>query len=118
MRLEIDTIDGKVVALKCFGELTQDSLIREQSPIRALLGDGAYGNRVIIDLSEVPQAYSAGLGWMVASHRRFQSAGGRLVFHSMTPRLEAELNFLHLNAVLFLAKDAATARELAVKEES
>jgi anti-anti-sigma factor len=43
---------------------------------------------------------SAGVGWLVKAHKRFQEAGGRLEIHSISPMVMQILKLLRMPEVL------------------
>jgi anti-anti-sigma regulatory factor len=77
-----------------------------------LFGPGLCARDVALSLAHVRAVESRCISRLLAVHQRFCEEGGRLVVHSVWPRLMDALRFLRLDEVLHLARDEAAARRL------
>jgi anti-anti-sigma factor len=68
---------------------------------------------VLLNLEQANYMDTAGVGWLIQRHKKFQDAGGRLVLYSVPPLLDQMFQLLHLPAVLHVAGDESAARQLA-----
>lgn len=73
-----------------------------------LLGGSWAGNRVLLNMDNVPYLVSAAIGWMLNSQKQFRAAGGMLVLHSVQPNV---LNILKLLKVERVVPIAGTEKE-------
>jgi len=115
LRLELlDDVEGvrRVRAAGCLSENHAPAMTLE-----TLLGDGCYASQVTLDLKHIDFIDSSGIGWLLGAHRRFRSAGGKLVLHSIPPIVGQTLKVLRMDEVFRLAKDESAARSL-VRGES
>jgi len=78
-----------------------------QERILELLDEGA--KNFAINLSEVPSADSYTLGGLAGAYNLIRQAGGRIKFFAASERLVRTLKKLHLDTVLELADDEASA---------
>jgi len=114
MRLQLVSDDGTVTCVSAVGHITQDAFNCEEEPLAQLFGEGVYGGRLLLDLSQADYMDSRGVGWLLKCHRRFRQAGGMIVPHSVPPVVRDVLKVLHLNELLCLADDECAAREKAL----
>jgi anti-anti-sigma factor len=101
-----------VCRLNCQGSITSDD-VEGKDPLAGVLGEAGYAARVLLGLEDVNYIDSAGIGWLLRSHHRFRQAGGRLVIHSVPPRVDNVFQMLRMPAVLNLARDERAARAAA-----
>jgi len=69
------------------------------------------GVDTLLSMADLPVLDTRRIGWLLAAHRRFDEAGGRLVLHSVRLQAQESLEFLRLDRVLHIAKDEAAALE-------
>ena len=115
LRLMLTADDGHVLSLECRGSLSQ-LVLEDPAIMERLLGPGGYSRRVILDLEQAEDIDSSGVSWLVVLFKRFREAGGRLVLHSIPPRVDHVLRLLHIDSVVPTARDARAARDLAGHE--
>src|SRR5262245_56607630 len=95
--------DGQLIRLQVDGQITQRDFSPGGDALAALLGPDRYTRQVLIDLSNAPMVDSSGIGWLIASHKRFREKGGRVVVHSYQPLVANTLKLLKMDKVLSLA---------------
>ncbi len=117
MKLSIQATDADVMCLQIEGKMTQADFLPGIDVLIQVAGEGIYARRVLFDLSRCEYLDSAGLGWLVACHKRFKTQGGRLVLHSLPPLAIHMLKMLKLDQVFSLAGNAVSARQLAMEEK-
>lgn len=117
MKLTLLSTDDKVVALRCEGQITLAHIKPGLDHLEQAAGMGAYNRCVLIDLEKTTYIDSAGVGWLMACHKRFKSYGGRMILHSIPPLVQQTLDLLKLHRIFSLAADEASARRLSQEEE-
>jgi anti-anti-sigma factor len=114
MNISLISDEGGVVRLRCGGEVKQDEL-RATNPIEDLLGPDGFARRVLLDLEKTSYIDSSGMGLLLVCDKRFREAGGKLVLHSLPPRVEQAIQFLRLHLILNIAVDDVGARAMAME---
>jgi len=112
MKLSTVSDDGHVLRLQAAGRITHDVLSPSGDELGNLLGAGGYARRVVLSLADVDFIDTSGVSWLLARHKRFREAGGKLVIHSVMPMVLGVLKVLHLHAVLHLADNETAALAL------
>lgn len=111
--------DGGTVRLASDGPITTSSFASAaDNPLQTLLGAAWSKHRVLLDLHETDYIDSSAIGWLLNSHRGFANGGGRLVLHSVQPKVRRILAVLRVDAVIPLAEDEASAQSLLVAKEA
>jgi hypothetical protein len=116
MQLTLVSDDGHLARVRWPGQFMQYRSPPGPHPFERLLGPDAFRRRVLFDLGATRFIDSSGVAWMLASHRRFREAGGRLVFHSPTLQVDLTLRTLCMDLALLLATDEAAALGLMTAE--
>ena len=110
VKLAITSDDGDVLLLEADGCITQDNVSQQlNDPMRSLLGEQGFGRKVVLSLDGIEFVDSSGIGWLIASHKRFRKEGGKLVIHSVQPVVTEILKILKFNQVLVIAKNQRAA---------
>jgi anti-anti-sigma factor len=109
--------DPAVVRLKCEGQISQSNFQPGVDPIEHLLGPGCFSRKVLLNLEKTEYIDSSGISWLIACHKHFLKAGGKLVLHSIPPMVYQALQWLRMPLILHLADDEPTARALALGEK-
>jgi anti-anti-sigma factor len=113
MQLTLIADEGEYIRIHCEGAITQPPTTDDRDPLAHLLGPNAPGRKVLFDLEGVDWVDSGGISWLIVWHRRFQVAGGNLIFHSVRPRVTEIFRFCKLDHLFALGKDESAARALA-----
>ena len=103
--------DPDVVRLKAAGKIAYSQTTGEPDPVRSLVGPDAFSRRVLMDMEHLSFIDSSGIGWLLASHKRFKKAGGSLVLHSVPEPVLLTLQVLRLDVVFNIAADEPAALE-------
>jgi anti-anti-sigma factor len=112
MKLSAVSDDGQVLRVQATGRITHDVLSPSVDELGNLLGTGGYARRVVLSLADVDFMDTSGITWLLARHKRFREASGKLVIHSVTPMVLGVLKVLRLHAVLLLADNESAALAL------
>ena len=112
MRLQLFGIEDGVVKVDCDGDITSYDLLGED-PLAKMLGSASFVGTLVLGLGRVSFIDSAGIGWLLGTHRRLAGAGGKLVVHSVNPRVLQMFTMLHLSSLLHIAKDESEAQDVA-----
>jgi anti-anti-sigma regulatory factor len=56
---------------------------------------------------------SSGIGWLLSSQKKFRTAGGLLVLHTLSPFARDVMRILNMQLVFKLADDEGAARRIA-----
>lgn len=80
--------------------------LRTVGPAREALREllASYSGDVILDVSELELVDAAGLGVIVAAHRRAMTAGRRLILRGVSPGLSRLLTLTRLHRVLHVER--------------
>src|SRR5579872_1701661 len=98
----VSSADG-IVMLQCEGDVSQADFLTEGNPFAKLLGPDCFASRVLLNMEQVAFIDSAGIGWLVISHKSFGEAGGILVLYSIPPMVDHVFRLLKMPSVLHLA---------------
>jgi len=109
MKLSIVQDDGQSVRVAVNGPITQREVSPLHEPLQELLGPGAYGRTVRLDLSGANVLDSSGVGWLLTCHKRMREAGGRLTLAAPHPIVSNVLRVLKLDKVFEIEPSAAKA---------
>jgi anti-anti-sigma factor len=116
MLLTLLSDDGTVVGLQAEGEISQSAFVDDQDPLAAVLAPvGGFGRKVIINLERTQFIDSSGIGWLLASNKRFVEAGGRLAFYLVPPLINQVLQMVKLPLIMPFVADEAAARMVAIE---
>ena len=80
-------------------------------PLADAIGFDAYQRRVLLNLSTVTGLDTSGINWLLTVQKRFDSAGGRLVLHSLSPAARTAFRALNLHCALRVAVDEVDAAQ-------
>jgi anti-anti-sigma factor len=104
--------EGDRICIQAMGRITGSQIVSEHDALPALTGPAGYTGKTVLGLERVDFIDSAGIGWLLANHKRFKHAGGMLVLHSVPEPILLTLKLLRLNAVLQIAEDEEQAMEM------
>jgi anti-anti-sigma factor len=107
MKLSILVDDGQSVRVAVNGPITQREVSPLHEPLQELLGPGAYGRTIQLDLSGTNVLDSSGVGWLLTCHKRMRQAGGRLTLVAPHPIVANVLRVLKLDKVFEIEPSAA-----------
>lgn len=111
--------DGSVVRLASDGPITSCNFASAvDNPFQTLLGAAWAKHRILLDLRQTDYIDSSAVGWLLNSHRAFTAGGGRLVLHSLHPKVRRILTTLRVDAVVPLADDEISAQYLLLNKEA
>lgn len=113
MNLSITSEEDQVSRITLSGEVSQASLPATEEPIGQLLGADCYGERVLLDMHDVEVIDSSGVSWLLSCDKKFRTAGGRLVLHSLSPFAHDVLKVLNMHLIMSIADDERSASDLA-----
>ncbi len=108
--------DDVVVRCKTAGNITQAAIPQGRDPLVDMLGEDVYKRKMLLSLEDSDFIDSAGVGWLIRTHKRFCEHGGTLVLHSLTPMVAQTLRVLSLHKVFCLADGPEQARQRAVSQ--
>jgi anti-anti-sigma factor len=113
MALTLVTADSEPLRLQASGRIMHSQISEEPDSLRVLTGPNGYARKVLVSLEQVRYIDSAGIGWLLSSHKRFQKSGGKLVLHSVPESVMLTLRVLRLDTILNIAESEAAAMALA-----
>ena len=96
LTLEVER-NGKVATVKCHGKLTMGVCDVLASKVKALIPDT---KRIVLDLTDLKQMDSMGLGTIVRLYASAKSGGSCLVLVNLGPRIRKLLGITNLLSVL------------------
>ncbi|MCC7348945.1 MAG: STAS domain-containing protein [Phycisphaerales bacterium] len=114
MKLSLLSIDpGGFIRMTNEGNIISTDFTAEgKNPFEAVIGANWSTHRVLLDLGNTLFIDSAAIGWLIDSHKSFKTAGGRLVVHSLRPKVRQVLDLLKIGRVVALADDESAAKAL------
>jgi anti-anti-sigma factor len=114
MKLSLLSIDpGGFIRMTNEGNIISTDFTAEgKNPFEAVIGANWSTHRVLLDLGNTSFIDSAAIGWLIDSHKSFKTAGGRLVVHSLRPKVRQVLDLLKIGRVVSLADDESAAKAL------
>jgi anti-anti-sigma factor len=111
MKLVVIPTEDGITRVACADDITLYDFRTGANPLEQALGAGCYARKVLLSLQKSCYIDSAGVGWLVMSHKRFRDAGGCLVIHSIPPMVSHVFRLLGLDPVLNMAEDEARAQQ-------
>ncbi len=110
MRIDVHETDTGVWLIALSGDLDGEGAVQLRAGIeqQITLGRG----KLILDCSALAYASSAGIGALVAVHRRVRGAGGRVLIASAVGPVFEILGLMNLGSILELVADTAEARRV------
>ena len=84
----------------------------DNNPMQNLLGQTWFNNRVVLDMQKCEYMDSCAIGWLMACHKGFRDNGGKMVLHSVQPRVKQLLDLLRIGTIISLASDEPSAKAL------
>src|SRR5262245_25369175 len=79
LRMTLLADDGEIAQLECAGDLHADALAASSDLLTDLLGPDCYGRKVLVKLEKTSSIDSSGVGWLIATQKRFAANGGHCV---------------------------------------
>ena len=104
--------DGEVLRLEAVAGCMQNDLLPNLRALDDLLGPDGYARKVSLSLARISLIDTLRMSWLLIVHTRFREAGGKLVVHSIRPRVMEFLGVVRFECVLYLAEDEAAALRL------
>jgi len=111
MKLTI-TSCGDEVHLSCEGDVTHADFVNGVNPFVELLGSGCFSKRVLVNLEKAILIDTAGIGWLVMSHKSFEEGGGILILHSIPPLVDHVFRLLNMPSILHMTGNETGAQAL------
>ena len=112
MKLFVHSRVGGTVRIQLQGRVSQRDLSASEEPLGELLGEDAYAQKLLVDMSEVASLDSSGVNWLLICQKRVRQPGGRMVLHSLSQIDKNVIKVLNLQAVFRLADDESQALRL------
>jgi anti-anti-sigma factor len=112
MKLTLVGTEQDVARVRIVGTIRDIRWEIKADPLEKLLGPGCFTRQVLLDLEGADYIDSSGVSWLIVSHKHFKQGGGKLVLHTVPPRVLQVFHFLHMERVFHLADDEAAARAL------
>lgn len=109
MKLSVAEEREAICQVKVEGQITHKQVSPLTDPLGNLLGPTAYNKVVLLDMTATDFLDSSGIGWLLSCHKRFRSAGGKLILHSIPPLVENVIRVLKLDSVFQLAPNLQSA---------
>ncbi len=113
MPFMLQSSEGDLVHIRALGRITSSQSTGDQGPLPSLTGPAGYAGKALISLEQVDFIDSAGIGWLLASHKRFKQGGGILVIYSVPEQIMLTLKLLRLTSILNIAEDEMAALAMA-----
>lgn len=105
MILQIVSSDDDATCLRLSDRITFEDFDGHPDPLIERCGSDIHKKKVIVDMSGSEYIDSSGVGWLVASHKKCNNAGGCLALHSFQPEVKKTFAVLRMEYVLNLCED-------------
>lgn len=112
MELTVLSDNGELVRCRIEGRMAYRIDTADDEPLAAAIGFGAYGRNVLLGLSDVSALDTSGVSWLIATHKRLDQGGGRLVLHSLSHVARNVVRVLSLGTVLTIVETEQDAENL------
>jgi anti-anti-sigma factor len=112
MSLMLLSHDHDVVRFGYDGSISFRDFAQGTQGMAQFLGDGGFGNRVLLNLEQADFIDSSGIAWLISCHKCFVESGGILVIHTIPPMVRQVLDLMGLQRILHLVKDEEAAQTL------
>jgi len=113
LMFSLQSDDGEVACVAISGPFRLDDVFRDGDALESVLGNGLYGRKILLDLSELQMIDSSGLCWLVKRQKRMFQHGGELILHSAPPWLGQTLGRLKMDLIFNITGDRDSAIQLA-----
>ncbi len=113
MKLHLLPSEDGITRLASVGDITLFEVQGCPNPLADLLGPEAFRDRVLLNLAQSCFIDSAGVGWLIVTHKKFMDMGGLLVVHSLPPLVNHTFRVLQVATILHVADDEPAAVQLA-----
>jgi len=117
MEINVLGSEGGVLRLEVVGRIVRDSITPHFEAMEKALGSDGYAQRVVLNMARTQFMDSTGISWLVVCHKRFRTAGGKLVIHSLTPSILTLLKMMRLDLSLDMAENEEEALQLAAQDD-
>ena len=114
MKLSLVSIEkAGYVRLAAEGEITSRDFLESggKNPLETVLGAAWASHNILLSMERTLFIDSSAIGWLIDSKRKSKAGGGKLVLHSVQPRVRDVLDLLKMRNVLDLQDDEKKAVE-------
>ncbi len=114
MKLNLSSIDPAGFVRICTdGNITSNDLaVDEKNPMENILGENWRTHRVLMDLGRTAFIDSSAIGWLIETNKGFREGGGKLVIHSLQPKVRQVMDLLRIDRALHLSVNEQSAKQL------
>jgi len=112
MEITAKAEEAGVRRVRVSGRIVQNSLGEQWSVLDRALSPGDPPRSLLLDLFEADFIYSSGLSWLLMWHKRYNTAGVKLILHSIQPMVMDVLRTMRLDTVFHIAQDESSARQM------
>jgi|GEM_PF-933942 len=83
-----------------------------RNPLERILGQNWASMRVLVDMKKTTYVDSSAIGWLIATHKSFKDAGGRIVIHDVPTSVRQILDLLQVGRVITITDTAQQAKDI------
>ncbi len=113
MKLDVLPSEDGITRVRTEGDITLLEVQGCPNPLGAALGPDCFRRKLLLSLERSCFVDSAGVGWLIVTHKKFTEAGGLLVVHSLPPLVNHTFRLLQVGSILHVAEDEAGALRVA-----
>jgi anti-anti-sigma factor len=113
MEIEVLGYTGPVLRIAIIGRIVRSNHAPMIQSFESILGPEGYRQPVVVNMERTTFIDSSGVAFLIQCHKRFLQAGGRLIFHSVTPAVRDLFQTMGLLQVFCLAESESQALSLA-----
>jgi len=108
LNADIERVNPTTAVVRLAGRMTLGMRLREIEATISDLSDNGV-QKLVVDLSGIEFADSAGLGFIMFLHGKMKTAGGQLRLVTPAPRLLEMFKMTHTDSILAIDPDMASA---------
>jgi anti-anti-sigma factor len=113
MQLVLIADEGDVIRVSCEGEILAHEMRPRHDPMEDVIGAVGFTRCVLLNMEGTTYLDSSGISWLLICHKHCTESGGKLILHSLPPRVLRILQIVRLPSILHIAEDETGARALA-----
>jgi anti-sigma B factor antagonist len=110
MKLQLTSVEADTAFVRVEGPITPGGVWMAHDPLEQLIDPRGCSRAIVLNLEGAEWIDSSGIAWLLRWHRRAEHAGGVFGVCALPARVSQVLRVSHLDRVLTIWPDEATAR--------
>jgi anti-sigma B factor antagonist len=110
MKLQLTSVEAETAFVRIEGPITPGGVGMAHDPLEQLIDPRGCSRAIVLNLAGAEWIDSSGIAWLLRWHRRAEHTGGVFGLCALPPRVSEVLRVSHMDRVLAVWPDEATAR--------